>query len=101
MNKDIEILSDFEEKEYDLSSIGIPNLFLVFEYTSIYFYSIDSDFFLGINSNFIDYLLTSIVITLKDDEYSFTFSEEQSELIKNILRDVVDGNYRARLTETF
>ena len=97
----LDIIIDFDEQEYKLDSIGILNICLVFEYDSIYFYATDSDFYFDVNNSFVDYIVDNNIIVLKDDEYSFVFNEEQSILIKNIFKDIVNDNYRKRLTETF
>jgi len=91
------LIADFEEQEYQLSSIGIKDLILVFEYDIIYFYSSTSDFYLEINIDFIDRVLSNEHIILRDDMVVISFSVEQLDIIKNIFKDVVDDNYRQRL----
>jgi hypothetical protein len=94
----IDLIENFEELEYDLSGIGLQNLYLVFEYDIIYLYNNINDFYYELNLQIIDdILIRNNTITIRDDEYCIIFNEDQTDLIKNIFKDVLDAEYRNRL----
>ena len=96
--EDIKLVDDFEESEYNLTNIGLSNLFLVFEYDLIYFYNDSSNFYFEIDNKFIENIMNTNII-IRDDEVTIAFNEEQSDIIRNIFKDVIDAKYRGRLTK--
>lgn len=84
------ILSDFEEKEYDLNGIGLDGFFLSIEQYMNYLWSED-----GFSFYFRDYeefkqYLTSVndyFIIYDEDELECKMTEDQLENIKNIILD--------------
>lgn len=96
--EDIKLVDDFEESEYNLTNIGLPNLFLVFEYDIIYFYNDSTNFYFEIDNKFIEAIMNTNII-IRDEEVTIVFNEDQSEIIRNIFKDVIDAKYKGRLTK--
>ena len=94
--EDIKLVDDFEESEYNLTNIGLFNLFLVFEYDIVYFYNDSSNFYFEIDNKFIESIMDTNII-IRDDEITIAFNEEQSEIIRNIFKEEIDAKYKRRL----
>jgi hypothetical protein len=88
---EIKIISDFEEKDYNLESIGVIGLHLSFEQGLIYFYSDVNDFYYEIDFNEIQKLLNTDIITIRDEEECYNFTIEQSQIIKEIFQNEYRG----------
>jgi len=92
-SNEVQIIKDFDELEYDLSSIGIPNLFLSIESSAVYFYNDMTDFYYEINLQQIEHILNNNNnIVLQDEDDRYVFDEGQSMIIKEVLHE-----YRNRL----
>lgn len=90
---EIKIITDFEEKEYNLKSIGFDNLFFVIEKEDIYFYSDITDFYYSLNGTQINKILSSDSnIIIQNEEDIFNFNKEQTMIIKDILNEWLIGN---------
>jgi len=86
---EIQLISDFEEKDYDLTNIGAIGMHLSLEQNLIYFYSDITDFYYEVND--IEKILNSNILLLKDEDDMFQFTEEQSLIIKEIFKNEYRG----------
>jgi hypothetical protein len=91
--RELEIISDFEEMEFDLGSIGLVNFFLCIEQGLVYVYNTLSDFYYELSSIEIDTLIktTANTYVINDEGDIVTFNKSQLDIIKNLLLENLCG----------
>lgn len=89
MENEISLITDFEESDYDLENIGLIGLHLVVEKDLVYFYNTETALYIELNKVQIQSLLINKNIVIADDEESLIFTEEQSNIVKDILNGII------------
>lgn len=88
MERELRIIEDQIEEDYNLTNLGLLGLHIVNEPTEnlMYLYSTEDDLYYELDKNFIDKLMNHETITIILDEgEKINLNEEQTTVIKDIL----------------